>query len=151
MPDTPPTDAQVAAWLELAEAATPGPWDCTNYGLGVQRTGTVREDTYGPWPDGEVCILSDEFGENVRLMEDAKFIAAAREAVPALAREVQRLQAELGLAQANNARVNSAIGKAGAVCGEDHAAAIDRLREERDAALRELEDRSYPSPGYPNP
>ncbi len=72
---------QLARWRGLADAATPGPWEATStwsddgdsYYVAVV-DGRALLDTYVSMTDA-----------------DAAFIAAAREAVPALLAEVERL------------------------------------------------------------
>ena len=75
------TQEQLARWRALADAATPGPWE------------QVTE--FGEWwisgPDIERHFVIDTTnGVNA---QNADFIAAAREAVPALLAEVERLRA----------------------------------------------------------
>ena len=77
------TQEQLARWRALADAATPGPWE------------QVAES--GEWwisgPDIERHFVIDTTnGVNA---QNADFIAAAREAVPALLAEVERLTAEV--------------------------------------------------------
>ena len=79
------TPEQLAQWRALADAATPGPWEATStwsddgdsYYVAVV-DGRALLDTYVSMTDA-----------------DAAFIAAAREAVPALLAEVERLTAEV--------------------------------------------------------
>lgn len=77
----PMTEEQLAAIKARAEAATPGPWQrVTPYGIGV-------ESGNGPVPL-KVAWAAQE--------NDAAFISAAREDVPALLAEVERLRAAVG-------------------------------------------------------
>jgi hypothetical protein len=79
------TDEQLAQWRALVDAATPGPW-------------SEREDSEAPaWR----VIWSDDYSglDVARVVPwmthvefNAAFIAAAREAVPALLDEVERLR-----------------------------------------------------------
>lgn len=72
------TDAELHRLKDLCAAATPGPWesdgdpDCDGGGI------------YAPDVGRFVMVLSDR--------NDAVFIAAAREAVPKLIAEVERLR-----------------------------------------------------------
>lgn len=76
----PLTEEQLAAIKARAEAATPGPWQrFTPYGIGV-------ESGNGPVPL-KVAWAAQE--------NDAAFISAAREDVPALLEEVERLRKQL--------------------------------------------------------
>lgn len=70
---------------ELTEAATPGPWLTLDDQPSLTRL--VRSDDY-------TLVISLGYVGN-RTQNDAEFIAAAREDVPALLAEVDRLRAEL--------------------------------------------------------
>lgn len=99
------TDEQLAQLKALAEAATPGPWedDAEEGGIvwgppgsgeslyGALRRGKHREDkgSYGP-----IAVTNDdEYVHSNRWKEDSAFIAAARNLVPALISEIERLRA----------------------------------------------------------
>ena len=71
------TDEQLKKWRALADAATPRPWEYSpeTYRLAISR-----------WVDFSCPITVNH--------NDGKFIAAAREAVPALIDEVERLREE---------------------------------------------------------
>lgn len=77
---------QLEQWRRLVEAATPGPWK-----------DVILPDEHGR-PDRWLIMsashgeIADSFGIDTA---DTAFIAAAREAVPALLTEVERLQREL--------------------------------------------------------
>lgn len=75
------TPEQIAEWRRLAEAATPGPWSAP--------VETGPTEVHGATP---VAITS--LVHSVAEKHDARFIAAAREAVPALLAEVERLRAD---------------------------------------------------------
>lgn len=76
----PPTDAQLDAWERLAREATPGPWRW------VERDGTSG---------GYVHLVDDGgFLYGSCIPENGRFVAAAKEAVPALVAEVRRLRGE---------------------------------------------------------
>lgn len=79
---TAPDAARLADWRALAEAATPGPW-----------AWRVTEDRHWaevtPPPDDRDGPVARSLAD-----DDAAFIAAARDAVPALLDEVERLRAE---------------------------------------------------------
>lgn len=86
------TEERLAELRRLCEAATPGPWSVR---------GDARPDYYGNcywWirgPEGYryvVCNDAQSAEGGVTRREDAEFIAAAREALPALIDEVGRLR-----------------------------------------------------------
>lgn len=79
-----------AAWikeqLELCEKATPGPWE--EYGTGVI--------TY-THPSRDICELGKAWGSWVQRMDNAEFIAAAREGYPLVLKELQDFHASFAL------------------------------------------------------
>ncbi len=84
------TEAQLYEWQQLADAATPGPWEARPYpyGEGVAwYTATGASDDLDP-----------------RERETVLFIASARDAVPALISEIRRLRAELARARSSFVR-----------------------------------------------
>ena len=100
-------DAKRAEWRRLADEATPGPWCSardgnqyieTSYLPTAQLVGASRiEEIRRPWnPHAYVSFgITAEDHETARFLDaDADFIAAAREAVPALLDEVARLRNE---------------------------------------------------------
>ena len=111
------TAAELAALKALADAATPGPWEAGEYNRVTA--------------DGRHILKCRDQYDGVRLaihdnaIADAAFIAAARDAVPELIAEVDRLRTELAQAQAQaenerarrkhdstdayNARINAAV------------------------------------------
>lgn len=89
--------AKLIEWRELTNAATPGAWVADESKAGPRRFNNARVRRH----DG-VFILEGRLGRPQFV--DAQFIAAAREAVPALLDEVERLRAELArLAPAQDA------------------------------------------------
>ena len=89
---------QLQAIRERAEKATPGPWDWR-----LERQGDVERVYHHPSllaPDGTpVANANDGLGIDSEYTvceskDDALFIAHAREDIPALLTEVERLQAE---------------------------------------------------------
>lgn len=76
------TDGELARLQELADAATAGPW-----------TAAATVDEYGQRLHTVDVLPLTTFGEIE--LNDAAFIAASREAVPALIAEVRRLRAEV--------------------------------------------------------
>ena len=72
------TEEELARIEALANAATPGPWE------------TYGSDRYGWRVDGPPDTDEGRISE-----ENARFIAAARDAVPALVAEVRRLRNEI--------------------------------------------------------
>ena len=100
------TTAQLAAWAALADAATPGPWRAGT----VEREGKVwvnhRDGIAGPVL-GERCLLNMNL--HFPHTADRAFIAAAREAVPALVAEVRALRSENYDLRAEVRRLNAAV------------------------------------------
>jgi hypothetical protein len=88
------SETDEARWAQLAEAATPGPWEMFRY-----RTGGGRIHISGD--DGRKrSLIADMDGEpdavaTVYNEADREFLFAARDAVPALLAEVSRLRAEV--------------------------------------------------------
>src|SRR5260221_188990 len=92
------TGEELAAIRERAEAATPGPWQCFN---GYVRARGTDEDS----PSDEMCMvrigpasneggIRAQWGNDLQASRaDAEFIARAREDIPALLAEVERLRA----------------------------------------------------------
>ena len=78
--------AKLDEWKALADAATPGPWGMCDGGQ--FDLGTIRRIT----PDDPICELGGFYEPNT--VANATFIAAAREAIPALIGEVERLTRE---------------------------------------------------------
>lgn len=130
------TPEQLAEWRSRAEAATPGPW-----AVHVRRI-----DMDGVRTEDGVSLVVDA----VEYDPDAPFIAVAREAVPALIAEVERLQAEMQLmhqrVSVHMHRVEAGEAEAERLRGkvkEIAEAAYDvhhRWRDERDERIR-LEER----------
>lgn len=92
---------KLAEWKELCEKATKGPW---NAFLGDCESNPDDEDN--PFQVGAAWIeewfnhgLENGDGLSILKNEDARFIAAARTAMPALIAEVERLRKE------SNARI----------------------------------------------
>lgn len=87
MEDDVTTSEERAQWQRLADAATPGPLDVTAE-IGVET-----------WHEGPCWYVSGEGGAEPDLAfeceADARFYAAAREAVPALLADVERLNEAL--------------------------------------------------------
>lgn len=100
----PITRAQLAAWKELEQAATKGPW--THFNDRSEPTGRVHRlilERTGRLFVSLVCMMSEGPGDHEA---DAAFIAASRQALPALIAEVERLQQ--ALTQFNYAKVAAA-------------------------------------------
>lgn len=80
------TDEQLAEWERLAAAATPGPWEAIP---------TVDADFATIKTRGKLGWMQyHEYDPGIDAT-DAAFVAAAREAVPALVAEVRRLREAL--------------------------------------------------------
>lgn len=87
MADQRPTEAQLAEWAELCREATPGPWTSVE---DEEHTGPLRavHQRYGAGEEDYEPIAHNLY------VEDARFVAAARTAMPALLAEVERLRGE---------------------------------------------------------
>jgi hypothetical protein len=87
---TPPTEAQLAAWEALCAAATPGPWEHridTSWAAGPDRL----------IDSADMVIIRNErcdkhFKQGRGDEANFDFIAASREAMPALIAEVRRFR-----------------------------------------------------------
>jgi len=91
------TPAELLELRALAEAATPGPWDCDSVDI-WNLTDAGQGFEPGRYVDS-IDIVSgrcEECGtyQGVKRDSDAAFIAAARSAVPALLDRVEALEAE---------------------------------------------------------
>ena len=91
MTPAPITREQLDAWEELAKAATPGPWGVsTGYGEDSAEAVCMAPGVRNYLLD--VVVRSGRDGGTDNTVEDAAFIAAAREAVPALIARVKELE-----------------------------------------------------------
>lgn len=83
-----------AEWRRLAEAATAGPWspaETETYGRLLWASGTDYDPSD---PTGQTAMQTQELVvQHVDSAETAEFIAAAREAVPALLESIDRVLA----------------------------------------------------------
>ena len=125
------TPEELAAIRARAEAATPGPWD------GVPGRCILPDDWNHRYTAHQViegCIY------NPNAENDHAFIAHAREDIPALVAEVERLQAELAAARARIAALENQLDELGE--GAYRAAAerdnhyVPQLHEWKDRAER---------------
>lgn len=86
-------EAELKAIRKRAEAATDGPW---RVGCGSVETDSPEHQSVSSWWGGtsnNICNLNDgEYIENSNEDSDAEFIAHAREDVPALLAEIERLR-----------------------------------------------------------
>jgi len=98
------SDSQLKRWRELADAATAGPWEAPVHPESVVDVWTkvslesVRAEDVRRFGRATGDGVSADFGNRIvpeTRGPDATFIAAAREAVPALLDEVERLRAML--------------------------------------------------------
>jgi hypothetical protein len=112
------TDAQLAEWKTIAADAVPGPWTWSDGFL---------------WNEGrDVGVLAH--GEAVHWpvrVGNARFIAAARDIVPALIAEVERRRAIDSASNVGNMIVLSAA-------NADLSAEVERLRREHALVLEDL-------------
>ena len=81
------TPEQRTEWQTLADAATPGPWYSQENDL---IGGFCVMPTDSPPSQVRACTIAD-----FTSAKDSRFIAAAREAMPALLAEVAQLQSEV--------------------------------------------------------
>lgn len=88
------TDEELATIEGRANAATPGPWNCRG---SYSRRSTIFITAGPSEPNGE------EIPATADKMDDADFIAHARQDVPALIAEVRRLRDEAAAAEADRA------------------------------------------------
>jgi hypothetical protein len=89
------TEEELAAIKQRAERATPGPWFVAEELAG---RADITTDPSGQWPgfrSPHVCVTDGPEGDRACRVNDAEFIAAAREDVPALVAEIERLRALL--------------------------------------------------------
>ena len=87
------TAEHLEQWRALADAATPGPW-LPSHNVDAPSDGNWEPDNPEREGRGEGPTLTGLYRDVKAWAEaDAAFIAAAREAVPALIAEVERLQA----------------------------------------------------------
>lgn len=77
------TPARIAELRALADAATPGPWDGTDYSVSGQTDGRSQF---------VAAVSCEVYDSNPRYAQDSAFIASARTAVPELLDEVERLR-----------------------------------------------------------
>lgn len=77
------------------KAATQGPWRAKCEILEADECGnSTAEMTYVSTNDKGICILYGRGHDDANTQEDAAFISHAREDIPALLDEVERLRAE---------------------------------------------------------
>lgn len=77
---------------ELCAKATEGPWEHCSSGLLVEAFDLIPREVSPTGPDAGAVAL-------VGAIDDAELIAAARDAIPALLDEVERLERELATAR----------------------------------------------------
>lgn len=85
------SDSDLARLEALAAKATPGTWTVKSYGTsisGAEACGVSRD--FARLPDGTILHVKLEYCGR----DDAEFIAASRDAIPALVAEVRRLSAK---------------------------------------------------------
>ncbi len=97
------TDNQLQQLAALAEAATPGPWWVDRYATDMSCT----EHAVGVRTDD---MMLASMGIDDVAMPDARFIAAARQAVPELLAEAAALRRQLAECQAWLERISLAAG-----------------------------------------
>lgn len=115
------TKEQRARWGELADSATPGRWEP----VGEDRIGSFDGD--GPIVAETYCIRVRQ-SEFPQYMHDANFIAAAREAVPALLAALEEQERLTALESAAASRLAGAVEQMRAKWRAD----VERLEQERD-------------------
>ena len=125
--------AEIASLRALADAATPGPWRTVESEADIYTHGGLWSVLAGP------AGLENSIAETHRSAANTAFIAAAREAVPALCDEVERLT---GLAHQFHADMWKAERQRDEA-REAHAALIKNygdVMEERNAAFDKLRE-----------
>ena len=96
-----PTQEEIARWKALAEAATAGPWEADTHGISG---GSIScEKPCGrrqvAASIGQAAMFDERADTGEVLRANAAFIAAARDAVPRLIAEVERLREREAIAQ----------------------------------------------------
>lgn len=139
------TPEYLARLKELCDKATPGPWD-HNECIITEYDKYDIDSHRGGSPNSYECInyVLDWAEPDSKAIADAQFIAAAREAIPALIQEVERLNRillqdlseddELGAEysyvlamKGENARLREALKKIGTGKGKDTSSTHDYL------------------------
>lgn len=88
---------QLNAIKQRTEKATPGPWIVAPEKCGPEGQGVYESDSFGC-----ICEVGDPYPRgNNRPQENMEFIAHAREDVPTLVVEVERLRKELAQSKIN--------------------------------------------------
>lgn len=103
------TDQDFQQWRALSEKASPGPW---RHVQTLNAAGEIHCDIVRVGPQQTTLAHDGDGGDADFYERDAAFIAAAREAVPALIAEVERLRLltdPVALAKAAMATVEAAI------------------------------------------
>lgn len=96
MSKEPLTEERIAEIRGREKAATPGPWRAKCEILEADECGNATAAmTYVSTNDKGICILYGRGHDDTNAQEDAAFIAHAREDIPALLDEVERLRADL--------------------------------------------------------
>lgn len=91
----PMTEERIAEIRGREKVATQGPWRAKCEILEADECGNATaEMTYVSTNDKGICILYGRGHDDANTQEDAAFIAHAREDIPALLDEVERLRAE---------------------------------------------------------
>lgn len=139
---TGPSEEQLREWQRLADEATPGPWSAAD------EHGLLGPDASPAWcvsqmrPGYESMSPTEGYigdvaetslgGRNAMDEPNAAFIAAAREAVPALLADRAALAARLAEVEGEVERWRSAFHQAGA----DASGALDRAEQAEAAVVR---------------
>lgn len=117
MSKEPMTEEQIAEIRGREKAASDGPWRAKCEILEADECGNATAAmTYVSTNDKGICILYGRGHDDTNAQEDAAFIAHAREDIPALLDEVERLRTE----NERQKKVISFLGDAakGLVCDE---------------------------------
>lgn len=133
------TQNELQAIKERAEKATLGPWKADKCGGGVKTEHPEAQEVSGYWGGSHngVCNLNDgEYIENSNDKHDAEFIANARQDIPNLLAEVERLNAIIADLELDAKCNEDATEIVFSVLSEEN----ERLRKAIDSAISLLPD-----------
>lgn len=151
---TPEDLARVTEWERLAEASTPGPWCAFNGAINSWKQDERGEAIVGCM--GEVVIGCGRVDCAKPRMADAAFIAAARAAVPEMARMLREaldaVDEGFRLGEGDLAEIALLVAERDnwrevAMAWEERAHAAMRLADVAAAELKRMREHGIPVPG----